>query len=94
MTPVRILALAVLFGAAHAGAAELHDYAYAFRIDTPSGVNSSAWRIDLTPAVYAHVQDASLRDIAVFNAEGQAVPFARAADDPRTDHAGRGLHPQ
>jgi hypothetical protein len=82
MSTARILALTVLFGAAHAGAVELHDYAYAFRIDAPSGVNSSAWRIDLTPAVYAHVEDASLRDIAVFNAEGQAVPFARAADDP------------
>ena len=30
------------------------------------------------------MQDAALRDIAVFNAEGQAVPFARAADDPAT----------
>jgi hypothetical protein len=78
----RLLPLTLLLGAAHAGAADLHDYAYAFRIDTPSGVSSSAWRIDLTPAVYAHVQDAGLRDIAVFNAEGQAVPFARAGDDP------------
>lgn len=82
MTILRILALTCVLGAARAGAVELHDYAYAFRIDTPSGVDSSAWRFDLTPAVYAQVQDAALRDIAVFNAEGQAVPFARAADDP------------
>ena len=84
MTILRILALTCVLGAARAGAVELHDYAYAFRIDTPSGVDSSAWRFDLTPAVYAHVQDAALSDIAVFNAEGQAVPFARAADDPAT----------
>lgn len=83
-TVARILALACVLGAARVGAVELHDYAYAFRIDTPSGVDSSAWRIDLTPAVYAQVQDSALRDIAVFNAEGQAVPFARAADDAAT----------
>ena len=84
MSVLRLLALTCVLGAARAGAVELHDYAYAFRIDAPSGVDSSAWRIDLTPAVYAQTQDAALRDIAVFNAEGQAVPFARAADDPAT----------
>ncbi|MEO6688495.1 MAG: DUF3999 family protein, partial [Dokdonella sp.] len=54
------------------------DYAYTFPIETPAtAANSSAWRIDLTPAVYAWTRDASLRDLEVFNAAGAPVPFAR-----------------
>ncbi|TCO37746.1 DUF3999 domain-containing protein [Dokdonella fugitiva] len=62
-----------------AGAADLHDYAWTFTIETPAGVESSAWRVDLDPAVYAWVRDPALRDVAVFNAEGEPVPVARVA---------------
>lgn len=60
-----------------ATAATPADYAYTFPVDTGAGNASSAWRIDLTPEVYAWAQDADLRDLAVFNAAGQPVPFAR-----------------
>ena len=53
-----------------ASAAAPSDYAYLFPIDTSAAAasGSSAWRIDLTPDVYAWVQDPALRDIEVFNA--------------------------
>ncbi|MEO5626066.1 MAG: DUF3999 family protein, partial [Dokdonella sp.] len=70
-----ILALVV---ASSALAGSPADYAYVFPIETPAAAgDSSAWRIDLTPAVYAWAQDVSLRDIEVFNAAGAPVPFAR-----------------
>lgn len=54
------------------------DYAYTFPIETTAAEHdSSAWRIELTPAVYAWTQDASLRDIEIFNAAGAPVPIAR-----------------
>lgn len=69
---------------AHANAPS--DYAYAFPIDTTNatGDANGAWRFDLTPAAYGWVQDAALRDIEVFNAAGQPVPFARVADASET----------
>lgn len=77
------LALSLLVAtAAHANVPT--DYAYAFPIETAAQDGSSAWHIDLTPAVYAWVQDAALRDIEVFNAAGQPVPFARSANQPAT----------
>ncbi|MDR2011809.1 MAG: DUF3999 domain-containing protein [Rhodanobacter sp.] len=54
------------------------DYAYTFPIDT-GAQDGSAWRFALTPEVYAWAQDRDLRDIEVFNAAGQPIPFARAA---------------
>ncbi len=54
------------------------DYAYVFPIETPAAAGTnSAWRIQLTPAVYAWTQDTALRDIEVFNAAGAPVPFTR-----------------
>jgi len=58
------------------------DYAYSFPIETTTQESSSAWRIDLTPEVYAWAQEAALRDIEVFNAAGQPVPFARSTNEP------------
>lgn len=55
------------------------DYAYTFPIETPPGIGSSAWRIELTPAVYAWVHDPGLGDIEVFNAAGQPVPLTLRA---------------
>jgi len=69
-----------------ASAAAPSDYAYLFPIDTSAAAasGSSAWRIDLTPDVYAWVQDPALRDIEVFNAANESVPFARLAVEPAT----------
>ncbi|MEO5558071.1 MAG: DUF3999 domain-containing protein [Dokdonella sp.] len=72
-----------LFGASSAFAGTPADYAYAFPIEIPAATgNSSAWRIELTPAIYAWTQDASLRDVEVFNAAGAPVPFARFTAAP------------
>ena len=67
---IRTLAAFAAFAAASASAAELRDYAYQFAIETPAGVGSGAWRIDLDPPVYAWGRDPALRVIAVFNADG------------------------
>ncbi|MEO7325320.1 MAG: DUF3999 domain-containing protein [Dokdonella sp.] len=75
--------LSALFVASSAFAGTPADYAYAFPIETPAAAsNSSAWRIELTPAIYAWTQDASLRDIEVFNAAGAPVPFGRFTAAP------------
>ena len=51
------------------------DYAYRFALNTHG--DSAAWRVELTPAVYAASRrDAELRDIVVVNAQGREVPFA------------------
>jgi hypothetical protein len=64
-----------------AGAVTPADYAYRYAVDTPG--NSLAWRIELTPAVYAASRpDANLRDLVVINAQGQEVPFAPLPDTP------------
>lgn len=67
-----------LLACAGASAATPGDYAWLFPLETATR-DASAWRIDLTPEVYARVHDAGLRDIAVFNAAGQPVPFAPMA---------------
>lgn len=51
------------------------DYAYRFTLTT--GGASAAWRVELTPAVYAvSNRSADLRDLIVVNAQGSEVPFA------------------
>lgn len=70
-------ALALLAGTG-ARATTPGDYAWLFPLGTPSP-EASAWRIDLTPEVYARIHDAGLRDLEVFNAAGQPVPFAAVA---------------
>ena len=69
--------LAMLFAGA-ASAAATDDFAWQFPLATPTAT-ASAWRIDLTPEVYARIYDADLRDLAVFNGAGLPVPFARVA---------------
>jgi len=76
----RAYALLFLLGALRpAAAATPADYAYTFPLVIDAAAPSSAWRVELTPAVYAWVQDDALRDIEVFNAAGQPVPFGRMA---------------
>ena len=76
----RACALLFLLGALRsAAAATPADYAYTFPLMIDAAAPSSAWRVELTPAVYAWVQDDALRDIEVFNAAGQPVPLARLA---------------
>jgi len=57
-----------------AAAAAADDYAYAWPIQAQG--NGSAWQVELTPEVYAAVTTADLRDVAVVNAAGDAIPAA------------------
>jgi hypothetical protein len=76
----RILAVLFSLGMLHiASANSPADYAYVFPIDTATNADTSAWRVELTPEVYRWVQDGALRDIEIFNAAQQPVPFARIA---------------
>ena len=66
--------LAVLaFAGTLAHAAVPSDYAVILPITTSA--TSAAWRIELGPDVYAWSQDETLRDVAVFDADGRAVPI-------------------
>ncbi|GAA0718949.1 DUF3999 domain-containing protein [Dokdonella soli] len=81
---VRALLASTLLAASAANANTPADYAYTFPIETAASPQdgNSAWRIELTPEVYAWVQDAALRDVEVFNAARLPVPFARIATEP------------
>lgn len=85
---MRIVAAALSLCVAHAVAAGTPaDYAYAFPIETNASTvdaATSAWRVDLTPAVYRWVQDAALRDVEIFNAADHPVPMALVAAAPTT----------
>lgn len=85
---MRLAAAALLLSVAHAAAANTPaDYAYAFPIETSTpyaNVGNSAWRVDLTPAVYRWVQDGDLRDIEIFNAAQHPVPMGLVAGAPTT----------
>ena len=65
-----------------ASAADADDYAFAWPIAT-SG-DSAAWQIELTPEVYAAVTTADLRDLAVVDADGNAVPTSQRAVETAT----------
>ncbi len=61
------------------------DYAYRYTLHTAG--SSAAWRIELTPAVYAaSTPAANLRDLVVVNAQGQEVPFAPLPAAPPRSH--------
>lgn len=72
----RIFALCILCSHG-AGAATADNYAYAWPLQTNG--DSAAWQVDLTPEVYAVIQNVGLRDIEVVNAAGEAVPMAPRA---------------
>ena len=71
------LFLCVLASAASARAATADDYAYAWPL--AAAADSAAWQVELTPEVYATIRDAQLRDLAVIDGAGQAVPIAPRA---------------
>ncbi|WP_458072277.1 DUF3999 family protein [Rhodanobacter sp. BL-MT-08] len=75
--PIRrgLLAAVLLLLSGYAAALSTSDYAYRFALNTHGA--SAAWRVELTPAVYAvSNRAADLRDIVVVNAQGREVPFA------------------
>lgn len=64
------------------------DYAYAFPLDTHA--HSDAYRVVLTPAVYAALNPAAdLRDMVVVDSMGMTVPFGEMPVDPPLAHAFR-----
>lgn len=76
MNRLSLLLLGGAMACAHAGT--LDDYAYTFALQMDSAAeHGSAWRVDLTPDVYALVQDPALRDVEIFNGAGRPVPLAR-----------------
>ncbi len=82
MKPIALLVIAVL--AAPAAAASPADYAANFPIATPG--EEAAWQIELGLDVHRWSQDGALRDLAVFNADGQAVPIDRWQAPARERH--------
>lgn len=68
------LLLFALAAAAPAAAATPDDYAWRWELATPG--DDGAHALVLEEDVYARITRADLRDLAVFNADGQAVPFA------------------
>jgi Protein of unknown function (DUF3999) len=71
---IRLFGLALLLPIAAAQASAQTDYAYAFELDTKTP--SEAYRVALTPEVYAAInRNANLQDIVVVNSDGQPVPF-------------------
>jgi hypothetical protein len=66
-----LLAVCVPLGI-HAAAQD--DYAFRYALATDG--SSAAWRVELSPAIYAVSEPAiGLRDLVVVNADGQQVPF-------------------
>jgi hypothetical protein len=84
--PVFAFSLCTLCRIPGVAAAAADDYAYAWSVQTQA--NGSAWQVELTPEVYAAVTTADLRDVAVVNAAGEAVPAApfRAPGAKPTTH--------
>ncbi len=81
----RVLLVLSLLVPACAAAVTSSDYAYRFALET--GGSSEAWRIELTPAVYAASRrGANLRDLVVINAQGREVPFAPLPPAPPQEH--------
>ena len=71
----RVVIAVLLAAAASARAAGPSDYAIIVPITTVG--DSAAWRVEVPLAVHAWSQDEALRDVAVFDADGHAVPLDR-----------------
>ncbi|HEY8587684.1 MAG TPA: DUF3999 family protein [Rhodanobacter sp.] len=68
-----------------ANAATQDDYAYRHALTTTG--HSAAWRVELTPAIYAQSRpEAHLRDLIVVNGQGEPVPFAPLPASPLRVH--------
>ena len=71
---MRSMLMLGLLAAGTAGAATPQDYAWQWPIETKG--EASAYVLELDADVLANVTRSDLRDLAVFNAKGQPVPFA------------------
>jgi len=78
----RLLVSLLLAFAGPASANAPSDYAYGWPLELPG--EGAAWRVDLTPEVYAVSRDEDLRDVEVFDAKGRSMPLAplRLQDEP------------
>ncbi|HEY0839763.1 MAG TPA: DUF3999 family protein [Vulgatibacter sp.] len=74
------LSSALVLGAPRAFAGTPADYAYGWPLELAG--ESGAWQVDLTPEVYAVVQDEALRDVEIFDGSGRPVPVAPFALEP------------
>jgi len=82
---LRWLASALFLASGMAVASPATDYATAFPLDTHG--TGDAFRIEATPALYAHGKsDAYLRDMVVVNSMGVEVPLAPLAPAPAVVH--------
>ena len=71
---MRSILMLGLLAAGTAGAATPQDYAWQWPIETQG--EAAAYVLELDADVLANVKRSDLRDLAVFNAKGQPVPFA------------------
>ncbi len=69
-----LLFICVLLCNTGARAATADQFAYEWPVQTQG--SGSAWQVELNPEVYAVVVNGDLRDVAVVNAAGEAVPAA------------------
>ena len=69
-----LFVLCSIAAATAATAATTDDYAYAWPIRAQGA--GSAWQVELVPEVYATIATVDLRDVAIVNAAGEAVPAA------------------
>lgn len=82
---VRWVALTLCLPLAVARAGTDNDYAYAFPLDTRE--TAEAYRLVLSPEVYASVNpSAGLRDLVVVNALNRPVPFGELPSSPPLRH--------
>ena len=72
---IAVLLAFALAPAANALAGDDTIDAYAYRLPL-HGSGQALWRLPLTAPVYEHVAHADLRDLRVFNAAGEIVPYA------------------
>lgn len=79
----RLIALLISAIAQAALAATPQDYAVIVPIET-SGA-SAAWQVEMNAAAYAWTRDPALRDVQVFNANGQPVPMQIWLAEPAAD---------
>jgi hypothetical protein len=82
----RVAAVALLLAGTTLAAAAAADYGYRFALELDG--SAAAYRLRLTPAVYARISDRGLGDLEAFNAAGEALPFG-PVPRPASAAAGR-----
>ena len=86
-----LVAAILLSISARAATESASDYAGALPLTTRPG--EAMHRIELPVSVYAGVEHADLRDLRVFNAAGELVPYALASDRPAPPPPGASFTP-